>query len=92
MQFDEVQPQHFTSLSRTPWPHVLIDHALLQLPGEMSDHNKFRTAALQAAGWKHHNLVPFGKYPDEASAAYNRLRLALANCDNQQAVLAALQG
>ncbi|MBE9608311.1 hypothetical protein [Chitinilyticum piscinae] len=92
MQFDEVLPQHFTTLSRTPWPHVQIDHALLQLPGESKDHNKFRTTALKAAGWQHHNLVPLGKYPDEAAAAYNRLRAALGQCHTQQELLQALQG
>ncbi|XZG71591.1 hypothetical protein ACTSKR_06960 [Chitinibacteraceae bacterium HSL-7] len=88
MQFDEVLPSHFTTLSRTPFPHTEIDHVLLKLVKENGP--AFRAKVLLAAGWKHHNLTPLGKYPADAAAAYNRIRLALADTDDPDALLAQL--
>lgn len=69
MQFDEVKPEHFSTISRDPFPHILIDRALMQLGGNDSRAAKFRTEALAAAGWAHSNLVPFGRYPDQRVGA-----------------------
>ena len=78
MQFDEVKPEHFSTISRDPFPHILIDRALLQISGGDARAAKFRVDALAAAGWAHSGLVPFGRYPDQAAAAFNRLRVWLA--------------
>ncbi|WP_410499581.1 hypothetical protein [Chitinibacter sp. S2-10] len=92
MQFDEVKPEHFTTLSATPFPHVLIERALLQMvPGTNPlEGPKFRNEVMQAAGWKHSNVVSFGKYPADAAAAFNRIREALEESDTPSAVLLAL--
>ena len=90
MVFDEVQAQHFSTLSRNPFPHVLIERALIQLAGD-GDGAKFRNDVMAAAGWKHSNLTPFGKYPDEACAAFNRIRAVLAETEAPEAVLSALK-
>ncbi len=90
MQFDEVKPEHFSTISRDPFPHILIDRALMQLGGNDSRAAKFRTEALAAAGWAHSNLVPFGRYPDQAAAAFNRLRAALEITEKPAQVLAEL--
>ncbi|GAB3260372.1 hypothetical protein [Chitinimonas naiadis] len=89
MQFDEVQAEHFSTLSRNPFPHVLIDRALMQLGGENS--GPYRNSVMAAAGWGHSNLIPFSKYPAEACAAFNRIRAVLAETEDPQAVLAALK-
>ena len=46
MQFDTVLPEHFTTASRTPWPHVLIDTALSRLAGGGTEGEAFRRNAL----------------------------------------------
>jgi hypothetical protein len=74
MSFDEVKPEHFNTLSRTPFPHVLIEQALLQVGGGGVDGSKFAKQALTAAGWKHASVVSYGKYADEAAAAFNKIR------------------
>ena len=50
MQFDEVKPEHFSTISRDPFPHILIDRALLQISGGDARAAKFRVDALAAAG------------------------------------------
>jgi hypothetical protein len=91
MQFDEILPEHFSTLSRTPFPHVLIERALLQIAEGQIDGPKFRNQVLVAAGWKHSNLVSFGKYPAEAALAFNRIRAVLAEQQEPVAILAALE-
>ncbi|WP_374355972.1 hypothetical protein [Chitinimonas sp.] len=90
MEFAEVQAQHFSTISRDPLPHTLIERALLQLsPGEHAA--QLRTEVLAAAGWKHSSLVSFGKYPEEAAKAFNRIRDALAQSDDPAVVLSKLK-
>ncbi|MDN3579075.1 hypothetical protein QWZ03_20095 [Chitinimonas viridis] len=91
MQFDPVEAAHFSMLSRNPFPHMLIDQALLQVAGGDVQGSQFRKDALAAAGWRHSSLVPFGKYPDEAASAFNRLREALAVTEEPAAILAKLK-
>ena len=90
MEFDEVRPEHFSSISRTPFPHVLIDRALQEIAGSNKDPALFRKEALAAAGWKYDGLTPFGKFPAEACVAFNRLREVLAHTEEADAVLAEL--
>ena len=78
MQFDEVLPEHFNTLSRTPFPHVLIEQALLQMGGSGVDGSKFAKQALNAAGWKHASVVSYGKHAAEAAAAFNKIRTAFS--------------
>ncbi|QLG88962.1 hypothetical protein HQ393_12345 [Chitinibacter bivalviorum] len=91
MQFNEILPQHFSTISRDPFPHVLIERALLQMAEGQLDGPKFRNQVLHAAGWKHSNLTSFGKYPEEAAAAFNRLRLVMAEHETPTSILEALK-
>lgn len=90
MQFDEVKAEHFSTISRTPLPHTLIEQALNQLGGGDIDGSNFRKNVLAAAGWKHSALISFGKYPEEASSAFNRVREVLATSESPSDILAAL--
>jgi len=87
MQFDEVKAQHFTSLSRDPFPHVLIERALQQIAGEDAEGAQFRKDVMAAAGWTHSALIPFGKYPEQAAAALNRIRLVLQESEDPATIL-----
>lgn len=77
MQFDEIQATHFNTLSRTPFPHVLVEQALLQLGGGGIEGSKFAKQVLTAAGWRHASVVSYGKYPEEAAVAFNKVRAVL---------------
>ncbi|MGR2660548.1 MULTISPECIES: hypothetical protein [Chromobacterium] len=90
MQFDEVRPEHFTTLSRNPFPHILIDRALQQIAGGSADGSQFRKDVLAAAGWSHGGLTPFGKYPADACEAFNRIRKVLEVTQEPDAILAEL--
>ncbi|WP_348946284.1 hypothetical protein ABHF33_07040 [Chitinibacter sp. FCG-7] len=92
MQFNEVLPQHFSTIARDPFPHVLIERALLQMAEGKLDGPKFRNQVMLAAGWKHSNLTSFGKYPEEAAAAFNRLREILLSNETPEQILSALTG
>lgn len=93
MEFAEVIPEHFMRISREPPPHILLDRYLMQMAGGGTDVSAFHKEVMSAAGWKHHSLTPFTKYPAEASAAYNRVRDALSNCDQTpEALLFVLKG
>jgi len=93
MEFAEVKPEHFITLSRDPHPHILIDRYLMQLCGGGTTAPAYHKKVMAAAGWKHHSLTPFTKYPAEASVAYNRVRDALRACDQTpDALLVALGG
>jgi hypothetical protein len=92
MEFAEVLPEHFMRIARDPHPHILIDRYLMQLAGSGLDAAAFHKEVMSAAGWKHHSLTPFTKYPAEASAVYNRVREALSSCDHTpEALLSYLQ-
>lgn len=92
MEFDEVKPEHFGMISRNPLPHTLIDRAISQIGGSDVHGAQFRKDALAAAGWKHDGLVSFGKYPDAAAAAFNKIRTVLAETEVPDEVLAKLKG
>ncbi|QDQ27135.1 hypothetical protein FNU76_12605 [Chitinimonas arctica] len=91
MEFAEVQAQHFSTLSRDPFPHVLIERALLQLVSGEGESAQFRRNVLAAAGWPHSSLISFGKYPDQAATAFNRIRLVLAQSEDPATILAKLK-
>ncbi|WP_373973651.1 hypothetical protein NT239_08235 [Chitinibacter sp. SCUT-21] len=90
MQFNEVLPLHFSTISRDPFPHVLIERALLQMAEGKLDGPKFRNQVMHAAGWKHSNLTSFGKYPEEAAAAFNRVREVMVANETPETILSAL--
>jgi hypothetical protein len=87
MQFDEIQAAHFNMLSRTPLPHVLVEQALLQLGGGGVDGSKFAKQVLSAAGWRHASVVSYGKYPEEAAIAFNKVRAVLATNQDPTALI-----
>lgn len=91
MQFDEVIAEHFNIISRTPLPHVLIEQTLMQIGGGGVEGTKFKRKALLVAGWKHPGVVSYGKHPAEASAAFNKLRLILAENQEPAVIMEQLQ-
>ncbi|WP_174872942.1 hypothetical protein [Vogesella oryzae] len=90
MHYETVEPNHFLTLRKTPFPHVLIEQKLLAMAGGGQQGMDFRRKALTAAGWPHDGLTPFAKYPDKAAAAFNRIARALAGDPDCEQLLAAL--
>ncbi|MGL4251009.1 MAG: hypothetical protein ACRCR1_10370 [Aeromonas sp.] len=89
MYFDEVKPEDFTTFSRVPPPHLQMEQFLMQLGGG-TDGTSFKKKVILAAGWSHTGVVSYGKYPQEACKAFNRLREVLAQHEQPDAILAAL--
>jgi len=90
MQYEEVASQHFLTLRRTPFPHALIEQALLEMGGGGPAGMRYRKKVLAAAGWPHDGLVPFAKYPEQAASTFNRIRLALVSGPDADGLLALL--
>ncbi|ALP43556.1 hypothetical protein [Aeromonas schubertii] len=91
MTFDEVTPEHFTTFSRVPPPHLQMEQLLMQLGGGGTEGTAFKKKVLLAAGWSHTGVVSFGKYPQEACNAFNRLRLVLAETEQPEEILERLK-
>lgn len=87
MLYEIVEAKHFITLRRTPFPHALIEQALLEMGGSGPEGMAFRKKVLAAAGWPHDGLVPFAKYPEQAAEAFNRIRLALGEGPDAEALL-----
>ncbi len=62
----------------------------MQLGGGGTEGTHFKKKVLLAAGWSHTGVVSYGKYPQEASKAFNRLREVLARHQDSDTILAAL--
>jgi hypothetical protein len=87
MQFNEVIPDHFNIISRTPLPHILIEQFLMQLGGGGSEGTIFKRQVLLAAGWAYASTVSYGKHPIEASTAFNKVRTVLAVTQNPESIM-----
>ncbi|MEN9583390.1 hypothetical protein [Aeromonas sp. HMWF014] len=90
MHFDEVKPEDFAIFSRVPPPHLQMEQFLMQLGGGGTEGTHFKKKVLLAAGWSHTGVVSYGKYPQEACKAFNRLREVLARHQDSDTILAAL--
>ena len=90
MHFDEVKPEDFATFSRVPLPHLQMEQFLMQLGGGGTEGTHFKKKVMLAAGWSHTGVVSYGKYPQEACKAFNRLREVLAAHQEADAILAAL--
>ena len=90
MHFDEVKAEDFTTFSREPPPHLQMEQFLMQLGGGGTEGTHFKKKVMLAAGWSHTGVVSYGKYPQEACKAFNRLREVLAQHGEPESILAAL--
>ena len=90
MEFDEVTVEDFSRL-QGPFSFLEIEASLVELGGEGVEGVNFRKAALKAAGWRHHDLISYGKFPDQAASAFNRVRLVLQQTQEPDAILAQLK-
>lgn len=90
MHFDEVKPEDFATFSRVTPPHLQMEQFLMQLGGGGTEGTHFKKKVMLAAGWSHTGVVSYGKYPQEACKAFNRLREVLAAHREADAILAAL--
>lgn len=89
-EFKEVTEDEFSRIGGEPPEHRKIEAALVQLGGAGVNGNNFKREALKAAGWGYGKMTSYGAKPEAAARAFNRLRGALANAADKDAVLAAL--
>lgn len=85
--FSEVKPEHFTTFSRDPAPHILIENELIKIGGTGTKGIEFKTQVLKQAGWKYGDLTSYGRNPELASETFNRVRQALSETDDKAQIL-----
>ena len=90
MHFDDVKPVVFATFSRVPPPHLQMEQFLMQLGGGGTEGTHFKKKVMLAAGWSHTGVVSYGKYPQEACKAFNRLREVLVQHQDPEGILATL--
>ena len=90
MHFDEVKPEDFATFSRVPPPHLQMEQFLMQLGGGGTEGTHFKKKVMLAGGWGHTGVVSYGKYPQEACKAFNRLREVLVQHQVPEGILATL--
>lgn len=90
MQFPEIQAEDFTKITIERLPHHEIEAALIHIGGSGVPGSKYKTDVLKAAGWKYERLTTYAAHPDVAAVAFNRVRQALAETENQEELMALL--
>jgi hypothetical protein len=85
--FSEVKPEDFTTFSPKPAPHILIENELIKIGGTGAVGISFKSEVLKLAGWKYGDLSSYGRNPELASEAFNRVRQAIAKTDNKEQLL-----
>lgn len=85
--FSEVKPEDFTTFSPKPAPHILIENELIKIGGTGTVGISFKSEVLKLAGWKYGDLSSYGRNPELASEAFNRVRQAIAKTDNKEQLL-----
>lgn len=89
--FKEVSADDFLTFSREQPSYVAIEQALIELGGGGNKGVEFKKSALNAAGWNYGKLVSYGAHASTAAVAFNKIREALAQSDDGEAVLNKLQ-
>lgn len=92
MEFVEIKSEDFTSF--TPGKvaaYIQIEQLLNQIGGGGTAGMAFKKAAIKAAGWKYDGLTGYAKNPDMAAAAFNKVRQALKETQDKDALLSRLK-
>ena len=89
--YKEVSADDFLTFSREQPSYVAIEQALIELGGGGIKGVEFKKSALNAAGWNYGKLVSYGAHAATAAEAFNKIREALAQSDDGDAVLNKLQ-
>ncbi|MCG8312578.1 MAG: hypothetical protein MI976_05130 [Pseudomonadales bacterium] len=89
--YKEVSADDFLTFSREQPSYVAIEQALIELGGGGNKGVEFKKSALNAAGWNYGKLVSYGAHAATAAEAFNKIREALAQSDDGDAVLNKLQ-
>lgn len=89
--FKEVAPDDFLTFSREQPSYVAIEQALIDLGGGGNRGVEYKKSALAAAGWKYGKLVSYGAHAATAAQAFNKVREALAETEDTDAILEKLQ-
>ncbi len=88
MEFIEIKAEDFTSF--TPGKvavYIQIEQVLNNLGGGGKSGMEYKKAAMKAAGWKYDGLTGYAKNPPMAADAFNKIRIALRDTQDKEALL-----
>lgn len=86
-EFAEVQAEDFSKITIERMPHQEIEMALIGIGGGGVRGTQFKTEVVRAAGWNGERLATYAGKPEKAAAAFNKIRVILAETDEQDQVL-----
>lgn len=88
VEFEKVTEEDFLTFKPGAKPtYTKIEEALISIGGGGLEGNKYKKLCLEKAGWTYGKLISYGAHPDKAAAAFNKLREALAEAEEKEAVL-----
>lgn len=91
-EFAEVQAEDFSKITIDRLPHQEIEMALIAIGGGGVRGTQFKTDVVRAAGWNGERLATYAGKPEKAAAAFNRIRDVLTETEDQDQILAKVQG
>lgn len=91
MEFAEVKSEDFTTISREQPSFLKIEAEVIKIGGGGVPGTAYKKDLLKAAGWTHHELTSYGKFPDQAAEAFNRIRASLGSTQDKDALLEAVK-
>lgn len=89
--FPEVQVEDFSKITIERLPHQEIEMALIAIGGGGVRGTQFKTDVVRAAGWSGERLSTYAGKPEMAAEVFNRIRVALAETEDMNELMAKVQ-
>jgi len=83
-EFSEIQADDFSKITIERLPHQEVEMALIAIGGGGVKGIAYKTDIIKAAGWNKERLSTYSGNPELAAAAFNKIRLALAETEEPE--------
>jgi hypothetical protein len=90
LKFKPVEPNDFLTFTPGTPSHIQIETAVIEIGGGGKRGIEYKWLVLAAAGWKYKELTSYGAHAEVAAEAFNKIREALEQTDDSEALLAKL--
>ncbi len=88
MEFDPVAADDFTSFKPgVVATRVKLEQLLTNIGGGGTGGTDFKNQALKMAGYKYDPIIGYAKHPDAAAEAFNKIRTAITETQEKDALL-----
>ncbi len=88
MEFDQIVADDFTSFRPgVVATHVKLEQLLTNIGGGGTDGTSYKNQAMKAAGYKYDPIIGYAKHPQAAAEAFNKIRTAMAQTQDKDALL-----